>query len=681
MKKLFTINSRCVILCLLCVTVVSLLTCRLVKIQLLDSDSNQRLAQRDYRKPEAIKAKRGLITDSRDNLLVSNVFTCNLIADRVHLDDPRVAAQGLAYAMAVRTSEWPALDEKGQNKLLKKTYRNIYLDVLKDDEGIEPDRIAIVEDLLARASNAQTPEQAEQAQKAAVHEDFDEEALNKLIRSHEEYAIDIIAQRLKLNKQELLDKLRNSKQKRIPLVQNITEEQMDILQKDLRTMHVDGFTFEHNARRWYHMPKTLSHVLGYTNFEGRGMIGIERSLDRYLAGQDGFRICFTDSRGLLLSSSLDKLKPAVNGLNLKLTIDMNIQSIVEEELEAGMKEMAAERAAVVMVEPHTGNIMAMACRPAFDLNEKNPAELEKGALNFCTQGVYEPGSTFKIVAVSSALDSKKATLNTMIDCGSKTYSEGAITLTDTASYGMRSVMGVVQKSSNIGTYKIAKRAGRAIVVDHLKKFGFGKRTGIDLSSESAGAVRDGENPVDFSRMAIGYAVGVTPIQIAMAYATVANGGVLMKPRLVERIFDSNNKTVTPDLTRPQEVCRVISESAARDMKKALMAVTEQGGTGTRGRIPGFKVGAKTGTARRHVEGKGYMDGQYTVSFAGIVPAEKPAFVCLVVVDNPRTTKVRHYGGTVAGPIFQKIAARTVAALNLTPTEPLSDFKESNDDSH
>lgn len=675
--KLLTIHSRCIILCLLSVTVTSLLTCRLVKIHILDSEKNQKEAQSSYLEREYIKARRGIIIDARNNQLVSNIFNASLIADRYRLDDPRMAALGLAYSQAANSPEWPELDEKGRNKLIERLRRKIYLSAQKDEEVISPDRMAMVEDLLQEADSSND----NKATSNVIEENFDKDALDKIIKSHEEYAITIIATRLNLNKDELLKKLRDTKNKRIVLVQNLTNDQVEILENDLRNMRVQGFTFDRSARRWYNMPHTLVHVLGYTDFRGRGMMGIEKSLDRYLAGQDGFRQSARDSRGLPLSSSLDKLKPAVHGLNLQLTIDMNIQNIVEEELDAGIAEFNPERIAAIMVEPKTGSIMAMACRPSYNLNDKDKEALEKGALNYCVQGVYEPGSTFKVVAVSGALDAKKVTLNTPINCGSKHYSEGAIQITDTSSYGTQPVLGVVRKSSNIGTYKIALRLSRDNFVQYLKNFGLGQKTGIDLSSESSGSVRDGKNAVDYSRMCIGYAVGVTPIQVAMVYAAIANGGVMMKPRLVERIFDNENKTVQEEMTKPQVLKRVISETAARDMRTALRSVTEQGGTGTRSRVPGFTVGGKTGTARRHVEGKGYMQGQYTVSFAGMLPAEKPAFICLVVVDNPRTTTVTHYGGTIAGPIFKKIAQRTAAALNLAPTEPINEQKAVTSNDH
>lgn len=658
--KLLTINTRCLVLCLLVVTVTSALAYRIVQIQILDSEQNQARTQKTYTDTEVLKYKRGLILDKRENILANNITSCNLIADRYRLDDPRMAALGLAYAIAANSPGWDTLDEKKQNRLIEQTRRKIYINTQKEEEEISVDRMAILEDLMARSGD----DSEETVQKS--REAFDEDALKDLISKHEDYAIDIISQRLKLDKQELLDKLRNTKAKRIVLVQGLSEGEMELLQKDLRTMKVQGFSFEKNARRYYTMPKALVHVLGYTDHEGHGMMGIEKSLDRYLSGQDGIRRMSRDARGLPLSSSLDETKPAVHGLNLRLTIDMNIQMIVEEELDAGMKEFNAERAAVIMVEPKTGNIMAMACRPSFDLNEKLQVDLEKGALNYCVQGIYEPGSTFKIVAAAGALDTKKATLNTMFDCGNRVYNDGIVQLTDTASYGMRPLQGVVQKSSNIGTYKVGLRLGATPFLDYLNKFGFNHATGIDLASESRGNVRNVHNRLDFSRICIGYAVNVTPIQMVMAYAAIANDGVLMRPRLVDRIFDVNNKTVESETTKPQEVRRVLSSKAARDMRTALASVTEKGGTGTQGKIDGFTVGAKTGTARRHVPGVGYRDGQYTVSFCGMVPAENPAFICLVVVDNPRTTSVSRFGGTIAAPIFKKIATRTVAALNLEP---------------
>lgn len=680
-------------LCVVSVTITSMLAWRLVKIHVIESDKYQTAAAKSYIERAPLKSKRGFIMDARDNLLTNNIVNVSLIADRYRLDDVRMAALGLAYSTLMYSPEWKekqaspeynALSEEGKakalNKAVERVRRHIINDLIIKTDAVEGDIFSSLEDFFEEGKKDQLVDDSQQEDK---NKGVDKKKMADLIAKHEEYAVAIICDRLQINKEECLKKLRESKNKRIVLVQNLTDDQQEQLELDFRENKVQGFSFDRSERRWYTMPTMLSHVVGYTNFENKGQVGIERYLNKYLSGQDGFRQSSRDSRGLPLSSSLDKLKPAIHGLNLQLSVDMSLQAIAEEELDAGLAEMKAEKGTVILVEPKTGNILALACRPTYDLNLRNTkkeGDVNKEInpeVNFAVQGMYEPGSTFKVVTVSGALDAKKVTLSTMIDCGSKILVEGPVTLTDTSSYGMRTVEQVVQKSSNNGTYRIGKRLGYKAFLDYYTKFGFGQLTGVPLASEIKGNKQDASNIVNFSRMAIGYAVGVTPLQVAMAYAAIANNGVRMKPRLVTRIFDNDNKEYFADETKPQEVCRVISERAATDMRKALLTVMEPGGTGQRCRVPGFKVGGKTGTARRFSENRGgYADGQYVCSFAGIVPIENPAFVCLVVVDNPRTQQFTHYGGTIAGPIFQRVATRAAAQMNLTPSELIAPAKES-----
>lgn len=668
--KSITHYSRYVTLAVIVIGITTALAWNLVNIQVLNEDKAKRNSSSSYIETHILPSKRGIITDARDTVLVSNVFTCSLIADKYHLSDPRMAASGIAYSHLFHTEEWQNASSDAKLKQFNALRRRILHDVRKDDskaneEGIF-DHVENVINAFADSSQEDTSQEDIDTTKV-----FDKEKLKKLIETNEEYALGFICGRLSLNKDEMLTKLRESKNKRVVLAQNIPDEQIDALKNELRELRIEGFSFDYSARRQYSMPTLMPHVVGYTNIEGNGT-GVEQTYNEYLAGQDGFRRFARDSRQLPLPSPTDALKKPTHGLNLKLTIDCAIQAMVEEELDQGLAEFESERGAVVMVDPKTGDIMAMACRPAFNLNSLSQEELSKGSLNFCTQSAYEPGSTFKIVAVSSGLDIGKVNLNTIIPCGGKHFSRGAITITDTSSYGSIPVQKVITKSSNIGSFLIAERGGPKNFIEYLQKFGFGQKTGIRLPGESKGVMLNVNNSVDFSRMAMGYAVSTTPLQIAMAYAAIANDGVLMKPRIVQRIFDMDNKTMAEDITKPQEVGRVISSKTAKEMRQALQTVTEQGGTALRARVEGFNIGGKTGTARRHVEGKGYVAGQYTVSFVGIMPIEDPAFVCIVVVDNPRTTKVTHYGGTVAAPIYAKIAKRTADILNLTPTNPVKE---------
>ena len=390
-------------------------------------------------------------------------------------------------------------------------------------------------------------------------------------------------------------------------------------------------------------------------------------MTRYLTGKDGYRILKRDPRGLLLAPNMGKLKPPIAGFHVQLTLDLGLQSIVEEELDAALVEYQAERAAVLLVEPKTGQILAVASRPTFDLNEKD--NVADASFNYAIQAIYEPGSTLKVVATSAALDLGLANPGTQVFCHHGHLGEGRYSVPDHHPYGWLSFEEVLMKSSNIGTYKLAKQVGRENFVDYLKRFGFTSKSGILLSGEEGGMMADPKNAVNFSRMAYGYGVSVTPLQVAMAYAAIANGGNLMKPQIVQSVT-ANDGTVV-QAYEPEIRQRVMSARTSEWMRKALTKVVSKKGTASRAAVAGFLGAGKTGTSLKiRPGGRGYYDDRYVVSFAGMLPAEDPAFVCVVVIDDPRTTEVKRYGGTIAAPVYANIARRTAAYMGLTPTEPI-----------
>jgi cell division protein FtsI/penicillin-binding protein 2 len=353
---------------------------------------------------------------------------------------------------------------------------------------------------------------------------------------------------------------------------------------------------------------------------------------------------------------------------VQLTVDIGLQAIVEEEMDACLAEFKSERGAVVMMDPKTGEILAMASRPHFDLNRRE--KIAENGFNFAIQAIYEPGSTFKITSTSGVLNERLATPFTSVFCHNGNYVEGKIQVPDHHPYGNLTLEGVLIKSSNIGAYKFAKQLGPKRFYEYAHAYGFGQKTGILLNDESSGIARNTGNAVDFSRASYGYALNVTPLQMACAYSVIAGEGKLLKPKIVKSLV-ANDGTVVE--TFPAEVVReVITPATAKKMREALQKVTEPGGTATLAAVPGYKVAGKTGTAKRHnPNGRGYLANSYTVSFAGMLPAQDPAFVCIVVIDDPRTDKVSRYGGTIAAPAFGRIAARAAAYLNLPPTEPVT----------
>ncbi len=354
----------------------------------------------------------------------------------------------------------------------------------------------------------------------------------------------------------------------------------------------------------------------------------------------------------MVPGNSSSLLPPRAGLNVQLTIDMGLQAIVEEELDACLAEFESVRGAVILMDPKTGEILAMVSRPHFDLNHKQ--NIAENGFNYAIQAIYEPGSTFKIVSTAGVLNEGVATPFTSVFCHNGNYSEGKIQVPDHHPYGNLTLEGVLIKSSNIGAYKFARQLGAKRFFDYTERWGFGRKT---------------NNAVDFSRASYGYALNVTPLQMACAYSVIAGDGKLLKPRIVKALV-ANDGTVVE--TYPPEVVReVLKPETARKMRDALAKVTLTGGTATLAAVPGYKVAGKTGTAKKHnPNGRGYLANSYTVSFAGMLPAENPAFVGIVVIDDPRTNKVSRYGGTIAAPAFGRIAARAAAYMNLQPTEPL-----------
>jgi cell division protein FtsI (penicillin-binding protein 3) len=479
----------------------------------------------------------------------------------------------------------------------------------------------------------------------------------------------------------LLSKLRQDgvekKKRRLVLAQNLTDDQVHAINEAIVQAHIQGLKCESSWKRVYLVPNMLTHLTGYVgqNQEGSrlltGSCGLEQQLDGYLLGQDGVRETRRNQKGLLIASKDDRFKPPVDGRNVKLTINMNIQQIVEEELDKGLAYYRAPRGTIIVIEPKTGDILAMASRPHFNLNTKE--NMQEGALNFAVQGLYEPGSTFKLVSVTSAVDSGKASFSTPIDCTTAPV-PGARPVSDAPrSYGTLTVAEVLKKSSNPGAFRIGCRAGGwNVYKKYLKAYGFLDPTGVELPSEARSRIQDGSNFVNFSRITYGYAVQVTPLQVAMAYAAVANDGVRMRPRLVEGIYDRDGRLV--ERRDPVEVCRVMKKETAKNMRVALAGVAGEGGTARRGNVPGYQIGGKTGTAHKAKEGGGYYSDRYTVSFVGLLPYDDPAFVCLVVVDDPHPTDCHPGGGTVCAPIFKEVGTRIAATLNI-PKKGEADSKE------
>lgn len=631
MKSSF--QTRCFILCSILVIGLSVLSGRLVQIQLVDRQRYAESSRKAYHRIETLPAIRGMIVDRREEPLAKSIPVSTVFVDKNHLNDPKLAAYGLAYQEASAEPGWNELDDAARRRRIN---------------GLRGDIL-------------------------------NSETADTIVRKHLAYAVGVLARPLGMRREDLRARIETSKGKWVPVAKDLPEDVADNLREAVNKHWIQGFEFQNLIKRWYTSPNLATHLTGFTgeieetNEEGKpqtrvvGRFGVEASMEEFLAGRDGWREHCRDARGLVVPGSSSSLMPPRAGLNVQLTIDMGLQAIVEEELDACLEEFSSIRGTVILMDPKTGEILAMVSRPHFDLNHKQ--DVATNGFNYAIQAIYEPGSTFKIVSAAAVINEGLATPMTNVYCHNGVYQEGKIRVPDHHPYGNLSIEGVLIKSSNIGAYKLARQLGAKRFFDYTERWGFGRKTGVLLSGESAGIARNSNNAVDFSRASYGYALNVTPLQMACAYSVIAGDGKLLKPRIVKSLV-ANDGTVI-ETYPPEVVSDVLKPETAKKMRDALAKVTLKGGTATLAAVPGYKVAGKTGTAKKHnPNGRGYLANSYTVSFAGMLPAEDPAFVGIVVIDDPRTNKVSRYGGTIAAPAFGRIAARAAAYMNLQPTEPL-----------
>ena len=487
-----------------------------------------------------------------------------------------------------------------------------------------------------------------------------------------------IAGQLEMDPRELEAKLKlavtktiaNKKEESKVLKKGVSEDAFENIKKITRDgQHdLDGIFFDLNFDRVYPNGSLLAQVVGFLDAGHEARLGIEKSMDDFLRGTNGFRYLEEDRKGHELVQYRGLETPAKDGCDVKLTIDLVLQNIVESELDAACDQYKPKMATAILMRPQTGEILAMASRPTFDCNDPKSSTADQQK-NRPIVDMLEPGSTFKIVVSSAALEEKLATPDTKIYCENGAYSYAGRILHDAHPMGMLTLHQVLSKSSNIGAAKLAIQLGKDKFYQYIRRYGFGESTGIPLPGEIAGLV----NPpyrwseLDITRVPMGQSVAVTPLQLVTAMSVIANGGVLMKPMIVSEIDDADGRQVVA--YSPTQVRRVISSATALKIVSALKDVVSKEGTAQGAAVPGFAVAGKTGTAQKIDPRGGYLEGRYVVSFVGFMPADDPKFTLLVVIDDPETKKGEAFGGTVAGPIFAKMAKRVADYLELQPTTP------------
>ena len=487
--------------------------------------------------------------------------------------------------------------------------------------------------------------------------------------NNREATLDLLSKELGTPSGQLAEKL-NGGRRYIVIKREMSERAANTLREKLRASNLRGIYFEHDATRIYPNGSMLCHVIGFTDFDHRGIQGVEASMEEYLHGQDGYRFIEHNRAGQEIVPYRGQERAPRDGYQVHLTVDLGLQNIVENEIDAAMQQYSPQKANIILMRPQTGEILAMANRPHFDLNLRSEAKADQ-LKNRAIIDMMEPGSTFKIVAAAAALNERKVRPDSSIFCENGLWKFGGAALHDHRSFSYLSVRDILIKSSNIGAAKLALTVGEQKFYEYIRRFGFGERTGIELPGEINGLIRPPQSwsKISITRIPMGHEIGVTPLQMTAAMATIANGGKLVMPRIVKSITTLEGKTISS--LSPVVLRQVISSETAREIGDALRGVVSDNGTAAAAAVPGFIIAGKTGTAQKVNPRGGYEQGKYVVSFAGYLPAEHPEFVGLVVLDDAHTSKPElNYGGLVAGPIFSRVAERAARYLDLEPHEEI-----------
>jgi cell division protein FtsI/penicillin-binding protein 2 len=452
----------------------------------------------------------------------------------------------------------------------------------------------------------------------------------------------------------------------IVIKKEVSEWVAEALVRELAQKKIRGVLLEQESIRVYPNGGMGCHVVGFVNHDGVGQEGVERAMNDWLKGRDGYRFTERDRTGRELPA-FRKLEAAPHdGHLVQLTLDMAVQDIVESELETLIKQYRPKMATCVVMRPGTGEVIAMANRPHYDLNQREGVS-DEARKNRAIMDQIEPGSTFKVVTTAAALDQKLVKAETGINCENGKFTYGGSTLHDHGhGYGYLTVNDVIVKSSNIGVAKMGLMLGEARLYDYIRKFGFGERTGIQLPGEISGIVHPPHrwSKISITHIPMGHEVGATPIQVVNTMCTIANRGRLMIPQVVSSISSGSGEEVAR--FHPVEVREVIPADVCEKLIAALSEVVSKKGTAEKAFIPGFPVAGKTGTAQKIAPAGGYEHNKYVVSFAGFFPIQNPEFCILVLVDDAQAPSNLNYGGQIAAPVFSRIGQRVARLYNLSP---------------
>lgn len=469
-----------------------------------------------------------------------------------------------------------------------------------------------------------------------------------------------LAESLSLEEADMLEKFNRTDSRYIPVKQVMDDRIYEML-SDSKT--ISGIGFEDIVLRRYPQGRRMSHVLGFVNNMGVGGAGLEQQYNRYLTGTPGVIEGEKDAGRREIFSKRKVHVPAIAGADIYLTLDHNIQYVVEQAVKEVVEKFEATSGWAIVQRVKTGEILAMASYPDFE-PERYTETAQDVWRNNALAIVYEPGSIMKAVTVAAILNERILTPESIIDVGEGPWFYAGKPLRDHV-FGRITVSTALKKSSNIACAKMGLMLGNKRLEAYLRAFQFGEKFGIELPGEERGILARSKDwdKLKPTRIPIGQGIAVTGLQMINSYSTLANDGVMMRPYVVDRIVSSTGETVFK--ARPEVLGRPVHPEVAKAVREMLVGVTEEGGTGKRASVPGYSVAGKTGTAQKAVPG-GYSSTDYYASFVGFVPAFEPVFSVLVSVERPRP---QHTGGYVSAPVFAKIATATARYLEIEPDLP------------
>lgn len=437
----------------------------------------------------------------------------------------------------------------------------------------------------------------------------------------------------------------------------------DIEVEEVKKLNLPGLDFLDENKRYYPKKNLASNLLGFVGIDNQGLEGLELFFNKELEGLPGLVVLERDASGGKIPLSIKRLTNYQDGNSIVLTIDEVIQYITEEALDKAFCQYKAKTGVVIVVKPKTGEILAMAVRPSYDPNyfdRFSPGLWRNRAIT----DIYEPGSTFKVITIATALEEGVAKLDDEFYCKGWIKYNGNI-FHDIHQHGSQDLTGIVKNSCNIGVIEVGTRLEEKVFEKSIRRFGFGSLTEINLPGEVGGLVRSTKDwsKISLASLSIGQEIAVTPVQLIMAVSAIANRGTLMKPMIVKEIVDSNQNRVK--VFKPKPVRQVVSAETALTMTKILEQVVIDG-TGKGAKITGYRAAGKTGTAQKFNFSTGkYSKDKYSALFVGYAPVENPQIAILVLLDEPQGS---YYGGIVAAPVFQEIASKVLPYLSIPPNE-------------